>query len=141
MRILMIEDDEQIGVAVKANIEFVLEDEFANVEVTATLDGATACLSECVYDLILLDISLPDGNGLRWLQEQQAIKRQGVPVLVLSSHQEINIVRLAIELGVVHYLDKSIQTLVELPRLIEETVYARRSHHHLESAIPAIEAA
>jgi len=57
-------------------------------------------------DLILLDISLPDGNGLSALPEILA-HRPGLPVIMLSMHQEAEYARRALALGASGYLGKN----------------------------------
>ncbi|GFK94252.1 Oxygen regulatory protein NreC [Fundidesulfovibrio magnetotacticus] len=58
------------------------------------------------YDLAVLDISLPDGSGLDLL-EWIAVNRPGLPVLVLSMHQEAEYARRALALGARGYLGKN----------------------------------
>jgi DNA-binding NarL/FixJ family response regulator len=57
------------------------------------------------YDLVILDISLPDTNGLEVLAEIKKIKRS-LPVLVMSLHCEEPFVRRAFKAGASGYLIK-----------------------------------
>ncbi len=57
-------------------------------------------------DLVLLDISLPDGNGLSALPDILAL-RPGLPVIMLSMHQEAEYARRALALGASGYLGKN----------------------------------
>lgn len=84
MRILLIEDDAGLGPAVRDQIaaDGHLPDWVGN------LQDARACLSTVTYDLVLLDMMLPDGSGLTLLQQQ---RRQGsdVPVIVMTAMDRI----------------------------------------------------
>ena len=57
------------------------------------------------YDIVLLDISLPDINGLEVLKEIKKLKRK-LPVLMLSMYPEENYAARAIKAGAQGYLTK-----------------------------------
>ncbi|MGI6247646.1 MAG: response regulator [Pseudochelatococcus sp.] len=84
MRILLVEDDHGIGDAVHAQIA----SDGHTPDRVATLADARACADTVVYDLILLDLMLPDGAGLGFLR---ALRRQGsaVPVIILTARDRI----------------------------------------------------
>ena len=60
-RILVVEDD----VATRLFIEHVLIGGGYQVDTTGTIGGGTDLLQRRTYDLVLSDVKLPDGNGLR----------------------------------------------------------------------------
>jgi two-component system invasion response regulator UvrY len=64
-----------------------------------------AKISNNDYDIVLLDISLPDINGLEVLKEIKKLKRK-LPVLVLSMYPEENYAARAIKGGAQGYLTK-----------------------------------
>lgn len=85
MRILLVEDNAQLGNAVR---EQMVSDGHATDHMQ-TLQQARACLSTIRYDLILLDMMLPDGKGLGLLQTI----RQGnsaTPVIILTALDQIS---------------------------------------------------
>lgn len=85
MRILLVEDNAQLGDAVR---EQMVSDGHATDHML-TLRDARACLSTTSYDLILLDMMLPDGMGLSLLQKI----RQGnstTPVIILTALDQIS---------------------------------------------------
>ncbi len=95
-KILMIEDDKSIAMSLK----FCLEQE--GFEVTATLDG-TSGLEESKknYDLILLDLNLPDMHGFDFLRLQKE-----TPVICLTaSAEELSVIE-GLELGAYDYITK-----------------------------------
>ncbi|WP_048305657.1 response regulator transcription factor [Halomonas sp. PR-M31] len=85
MRILLIEDAPNLGEAVRDQIA---EDGHA-VDWMQTLADAKACLATTAYDLLLLDLLLPDGNGLDLLKH---CRRKGdtTPVIVLTARDQIS---------------------------------------------------
>ncbi len=72
----------------------------------ASLAEAARALEAGCFDLALLDISLPDGNGLELL-EHMARTRPDLPVLILSVHHEAEYARRALHLGARGYLSKN----------------------------------
>ncbi len=79
-RILLIEDEENLARGLVLNFEL----EGHAVERAATLAAARAALSDPPPALVVLDLMLPDGDGLELLQEiKQRDPRQ--PVLVLTA--------------------------------------------------------
>ncbi|MGC3872529.1 response regulator [Halomonas sp. GXIMD04776] len=85
MRILLIEDAPTLGEAVRDQIA---EDGHA-VDWMQTLEEAKACLATTAYDLLLLDLLLPDGNGLDLLRRY---RRAGdtTPVIILTARDQIS---------------------------------------------------
>ncbi|MGE4219458.1 MAG: response regulator transcription factor [Alphaproteobacteria bacterium] len=85
MRVLLVEDDDIIGRAVR---EQAAADGHA-VDWAKRLGDAEDCLHAAAYDLILLDLMLPDGRGLDFLAR---LRRAGnaVPVIVLTARDQIS---------------------------------------------------
>lgn len=84
MRILLIEDDRGLGAAVR--------DQVAAAGHTAdwveTLADAGACVLTVAYDLILLDLLLPDGRGLDFLRDRRTAG-DVAPVIILTARDQI----------------------------------------------------
>ena len=55
----MVEDDSTIAFAVK----YAVEQEGFNLEIAENLEEARKTISKQKYDIVLLDVMLPDGNG------------------------------------------------------------------------------
>jgi DNA-binding NarL/FixJ family response regulator len=62
-------------------------------------------VSQQAWDLVLLDLSLPDGNGMETLREIRSL-RPAVPVLVMSMHPESQYGPAALAAGAAGYLPK-----------------------------------
>ncbi|MGB8812705.1 MAG: response regulator transcription factor [Paracoccaceae bacterium] len=84
MRILLVEDDQGIGSGVRDQILA----EGHTPDWVETLADAAACTDTVSYDLILLDLMLPDGRGLDFLR---ALRLRGsvTPVIILTARDRI----------------------------------------------------
>lgn len=85
MRVLLIEDDEALGAAVR---EQLVEDGHG-VDWAKRLDSARDHLGLAPYELILLDLMLPDGRGLDLLREARG-KGDATPVIILTALDQIS---------------------------------------------------
>lgn len=85
MRILLIEDDTVLGAAVRDQIA----GDGQSVDWVTRLDTATEALLGAGYDLILLDLMLPDGRGIPFLR---ALRARGdvTPVIILTALDQIS---------------------------------------------------
>ena len=84
MRILLIEDDPGLGGAVRDQIAA----EGHVPDLAPTLAYARDLLATMPYDLILLDLGLPDGRGIDFLRSLRA-KGSVTPVMILTAHDRI----------------------------------------------------
>ena len=84
MRLLAVEDERELSELVKANLG---RHGFA-VDLAATLADAQACLKTTAYDVILLDLQLPDGDGLELLR---AVRQSGrtIPVIAVTARDTV----------------------------------------------------
>lgn len=85
MRILLVEDNLRLSALVRRG----LEKEDFTVDGVGTLSDADAALETAPYDLVILDLGLPDGDGLDLLR---AMRNGGnhVPVLVLTARDGVD---------------------------------------------------
>ena len=107
MKILLVEDNEMI---IKA-ISFLLEEHNYDVSVASTIKEAKEMVSKN-YDLIILDVMLPDGNGLDFF-----LNYVDVPTLVLSAKDEEEDVVTSLDLGVEDYIIKPFRSKELLSRI------------------------
>src|SRR5882757_4479738 len=120
MKILVIEDEAELSKSIVA----YLKAESYTCEVAADFKTAMEKTESFDYDCILLDISLPDGNGLQVLQELQANhKTDGV--IIISAKDSMNDRIAGLNLGADDYLPKPFH-LPELSARIAAVIRRRR---------------
>ncbi|MEG0038505.1 MAG: response regulator transcription factor [Bacteroides sp.] len=116
MKILIVEDEPSL----RELIQRSLEKERYVVEVAANFQTAMQKIEDYEYDCILLDIMLPDGNGLTLLKHvKQLHKRENV--IILSAKDSIEDKVLGLELGADDYLPKPFH-LAELNARIRSVI-------------------
>jgi DNA-binding response OmpR family regulator len=85
MRVLLVEDNLRLSTLVRRGLE--LED--FTVDGVGTLTDASAALGTAPYDVVILDLGLPDGDGLDLLREMRSSGNH-VPVLVLTARDGVD---------------------------------------------------
>ncbi len=104
--LLVIEDSSEVRVL----LEFALEE--MAVTYCSHLKDATEKLSRNKYDLILLDLGLPDGDGLQFLTHLSAQQEtKEIPVIILSGKSEISNKVLAFSVGAEDFISKPFDPL------------------------------
>ena len=127
MRVLLIEDDS----ATAASIELMLKSEGFNVYTTDLGEEGVDLGKIYDYDLILLDLNLPDMSGLDVLR-QLRVGRINTPVMILSGTAEIDMKVKSFGGGADDYMTKPFHK-DELVARIHAVV--RRSKGHAQSVI------
>ena len=79
-KIILIEDDENL----RRGISFYLEQEGYEVVINNRVQGAVELIQEMLPDLIILDVTLPDGNGFELCQQIRTFS--AVPLFFLTAH-------------------------------------------------------
>ena len=110
MKLLVVEDD----LLLQRGLEKALIQEGYAVDIAGNLKSARHFLSseEGFYSAILLDLGLPDGNGLtllKWLRESQ----KNLPVLIITARDALNDRIVGLDSGADDYLVKPFE-LAEL---------------------------
>ncbi|KJF69762.1 response regulator transcription factor [Rhizobium nepotum] len=85
MRVLLVEDDQVLGEALRDHVAAVGH----AVDWFKTLDDATAATLTMAYGLILLDMRLPDGEGITLLQALRN-RDDSTPVIILTAHDQVS---------------------------------------------------
>ena len=85
MRILLVEDDTVLGGAVRDQMIAAGH----SMDWVTRLDGAGDALAVTTYDLVLLDLMLPDGRGITFLR---ALRARGdvTPVIILTALDQVS---------------------------------------------------
>ena len=123
MRILLVEDDEAIGMG----LTYSLEKEGYEVVTAKNAADARAAWKPETYDICVLDINLPDGSGYDLCRQ---IKRsEDVPVIFLTAvDAEVNVV-MGLELGADDYICKPFRVNELMARIRSVLRRAGRSQH------------
>ena len=99
MKILLVEDNETIAKALK----YALEQENYKVTCAENVKETLQSLNEEIA-LIILDVSLPDGNGFEVYEKN--IKKLNIPTIFLTAKDEENDIIKGLELGAEDYITK-----------------------------------
>nr|WP_153364954.1 response regulator [Rhizobium sp. ICMP 5592] len=119
VRVLLVEDNATIGNAVQ---DHLLAEGFA-VDWSMDLGAAKMAVAGGHYDMILLDLRLPDGSGLDLLKSMEA-QVGTTPVIILSAYDQISDQMTGLSIGAVDYLVKPFG-LAELTARIRRAVKTR----------------
>jgi DNA-binding NtrC family response regulator len=129
---ILVADDE---VEIREGLELLLESEGYSVASVDTGEAALARVDEQPFDLVLLDVSLPDRNGLELLREIRQ-KDANLPVVMITAYGSIDMARSAFKNGARDYITKpwsndelltQVALAVEGRRLREENVQLKRA--------------
>lgn len=120
MKILLIEDNDQIAQGISY---FFTKNNFS-VDITETYQKALKKISNN-YDVIILDVSLPDGNGFTLYEDN--IKNQKIPTVFLTAlDDEENVVK-GLSLGAEDYVTKPFSLKELLARVNNIIIRKRKS--------------
>lgn len=86
---LVVEDDPDISMALQDLLEF----EGLYVDCVPTCRQALAAIAQNVYDVVLLDLGLPDGDGLSVLEKVQASHPSLSVIILTASNRDLGPVR------------------------------------------------
>jgi DNA-binding response OmpR family regulator len=105
MHILLVEDDQTLSQLVRRNLT---AQGFA-VDTAATLEEADGALAATSFDVVLLDLSLPDGDGLELLKKLRR-QRSNVPVIAVTARDGVDERVQGLNLGADDYIVKPFAT-------------------------------
>ena len=115
---ILIVDDE---IGVRELLSEVLQDEGYAVSLAENAAQARDLHSTKEHDLVLLDIWMPDMDGVSLLKEWAAQQRLTVPVIMMSGHATIETAVEATRIGAIDFLEKPI-ALTKLLQTIESAL-------------------
>ena len=129
--ILVVDDESEI----REGLEILLKGEGYGVASAESGESGLAKLEEHPFDLLLLDVSLPDRNGLDMLKE---IRRRDpdLSVVLITAYGSIDMARAAFKNGAMDYITKpwsndellaQVAQAVESRRLRDENLHLKRA--------------
>lgn len=119
-KILLLEDD----LSLVNGLSFALKKSGYDLDVARTLGEADSLWGKESYDLLILDVSLPDGSGFTFCEK---VRRSSlVPIIFLTaSDEEINVI-MGLDMGGDDYITKPFKLAVLMSRI---NALLRRSRH------------
>ena len=105
MKFLLVEDNQELANAVSSRLKL----DGHVVDHAAKLEDAIAFSETGEYDLILLDIMLPDGDGRSFLKRHRA-RKMDTPTIVLTARSQVSDRISLLDLGADDYLAKPFST-------------------------------
>jgi len=129
--ILVVDDEAEI----REGLELLLNSEGYSVTTAETGEAGLGRLEEQPLDLVLLDVNLPDRNGIDLLREIRE-RAPGLPVVLITAYGSIEMARSAFKSGAQDYITKpwsndellaQVSLAIEGRRLREENVQLKRA--------------
>jgi DNA-binding NtrC family response regulator len=124
VRVLLVEDEVLFARAVAKRLQKASYE----CEHAENIADGRALARQFNPDLVLLDMRLPDGNGLDLIEEFVA---KGASVIVMTAHGELSDAVTAMKLGAADYLKKPID-LEELLVIVAKVENASKLKHHYD---------
>lgn len=132
--VLVVDDEADI----RALIQDILDDEGYGVTVAADAGEARAARVKRKFDLILLDIWMPDTDGITLLREWSDSGDLNCPVVIMSGHGTVDTAVEATRLGAFDFVEKPL-SLAKLLRTVESALEsAGRQSRAATSLLPSL---
>ncbi|NLJ76128.1 MAG: sigma-54-dependent Fis family transcriptional regulator [Peptococcaceae bacterium] len=117
--VLVVDDEVEVGTF----FEFYLSEERGlPVDVANSGDEARSLFHERKYDLALLDLKLPDTDGITLLKEIKEINPT-CEIIIMTGYSTVKTAVEAMKLGALDYIDKPFDELDELDSIIDQAVH------------------
>ena len=139
---IMLVDDHPI---VRRGVRDILGDAFPSAvieEVSLGADAILLLLQHVRWDVVILDLTLPDGSGLDVLERIRELKA-GLPVLILSMHSADQFARRALNAGASGYLTKDVadaELVTAVTHVVAGGTYLSTPTEHTISATEGVPA-
>lgn len=125
--------DDELGI--RDLLSEILNDEGHSVELAANATQARAARNAGAFDLVLLDIWMPDTDGVSLLKEWAASGQLTMPVIMMSGHATIDTAVEATRIGALSFLEKPI-TMQKLLKAVEQGLAKNASAPATKPAAP-----
>jgi len=125
IRILIVEDHPDHAAVMRKRLE--ASNRAYRVEVARTGQDGLEILKKRRFAIILLDYSLPDGDGLQWLDRLKKIDPD-VPVVFVTAEESLTVAVEAMKRGAADYVVKHCDYVVVLPLTVKDVLDRQASH-------------
>jgi serine phosphatase RsbU (regulator of sigma subunit) len=133
IRVLLIEDNDDDAVLVRETLRDTGERQF-DLETAPRLSDGLTFLDQQRFDVVLLDLSLPDSFGIETFDEVRSHSRE-IPIVVLSGNANDSVAMESLRRGAQDYLVKGVAD----GELLGRTLRYAMTRHHLMSELEANE--
>ena len=131
--------DDELGI--RDLLSEILNDEGHSVDLAENATQARIARASNTYDLVLLDIWMPDTDGVTLLKEWATAGQLSMPVIMMSGHATIETAVEATRIGALSFLEKPI-TMQKLLKAVEQGLARSTDNASAESAAaPSVGAA
>jgi len=127
--------DDELGI--RDLLSEILNDEGHSVDLAENATQARAARVGGSYDLVLLDIWMPDTDGVTLLKEWAAGGLLTMPVIMMSGHATIDTAVDATRIGAFAFLEKPI-TLQKLLKAVEQGLARQASRPAVVAQVPKV---
>lgn len=111
MQVLLVEDNEMVA----KGLSYTLKQNGFQVEHKSDVKDTICFLAKNKPDIIILDVSLPDGNGFELYEKQ--IKKTKIPTIFLTAKDEEDDIVKGLEIGAEDYITKPFSTKELIARI------------------------
>lgn len=118
LHILLVDDEPAHTELIRRT--FLSRQESVRLTVVQNLQEAEAVIAQSPPDLFIIDLLLPDGSGIDFLNRTDNATR--FPVILMTSHGNEHVAVEAIKAGAVDYVVKSTATLLDMPRIADRAL-------------------
>lgn len=134
-RVLVVDDEADI----RALISEILSDEGYQVTVAANAAEARSARDEGEFELVLLDIWMPDTDGITLLREWSEQGNATCPVVIMSGHGTVDTAVEATRLGALDFVEKPL-SIAKLLRTVERALetHKRRAGSAARQMLPSL---
>ena len=124
--------DDELGI--RDLLSEILNDEGHSVDLAENATQARVARASNTYDLVLLDIWMPDTDGVTLLKEWATAGQLSMPVIMMSGHATIETAVEATRIGALSFLEKPI-TMQKLLKAVEQGLARSTDKNAAEAAV------
>ena len=117
LHILVVEDEDSHAELIHR--AFASRSNGIRLTMAGSLAMARTCLADSPPDIIITDLLLPDGKGIELLPPGG---NPSLPLIVMTSFGDEHVAVEAIKAGALDYVAKSVETLSDMPHIVERTM-------------------
>lgn len=128
MKLLLVEDDRTIALG----LEYSLSQEGFEVTICDNAKSALSKINEMKFDIALLDITLPDGNGFDICRKLK--EKEDTPVIFITARDDEGSVVMGLDIGADDYISKPFR-IRELQSRIRSVLRRTKKQYHDDHVI------